>query len=95
MDREGFRSHAAQLGLGSKLLPSIWLAVLMQGVNRGKKELDIIRVVSDEQGGLELTSPMAYSMPYISPEKIEVDCCRLNRGTALRFRVTSNSLARQ
>ena len=55
MDREGFRSYAAQLGLGSKLLPSIWLAVLMQGINRGKEELETIRGVSDVHGGLELT----------------------------------------
>jgi hypothetical protein len=68
MDREGFRSYAAQLGLGSKLLPSIWLAILMQGVNRGNEELDVIRGVSDEQGRLELTSPVAYSISYISPE---------------------------
>ena len=67
MDREGFRSYAAQLGLGSKLLPSIWLAVLMQGVNRGKEELETIRGVSDAHGGLELTLPVEYNMPYISP----------------------------
>ena len=67
MDREGFRSYAAQLGLGSKLLPSIWLAVLMQGVNRGKEELETIRGVSDVHGGLELALPVEYNMPYISP----------------------------
>ena len=82
IDREGFRTYAATLGLGSKLLPAIWLAVLMQGVNRGKEELAALRGVSEEKGGLELCTPRAYSMPYISPE---------NRGKLLQAEAAARS----
>jgi hypothetical protein len=54
----------------------------MQGVNRGKEEVDTIRGVPDEQGGFELTTPVVYSMPYISPE---------NRGRLLQAELRNRS----
>ena len=64
--------HARQFALGSAELPSIWLAVLLESVNRDAKELGTFRGVREDDPGLEIAPPVAYSgSPYIFPGNLE------------------------
>jgi hypothetical protein len=53
--------YARQLALGSAELPSIWLAVLLESVNRDAKELATFRGVDESTPSLDIASPVAYS----------------------------------
>ena len=72
LGRDHFMLHARQFALGSAELPSIWLAVLLESVNRDAKELVTFRGVREDDPGLEVAPPVAYSgSPYISPGNLE------------------------
>jgi hypothetical protein len=51
--------HARQFAQGSAELPSIWLAVLLEPVNRDAKELVKFRGVAEDNPGLEVAPPVA------------------------------------
>ena len=72
LGRDNFMQHARQLALGSAELPSIWLAVLLESVNRDAKELAKFRGVDESTPSLDIASPVEYSgAPYISPGNLE------------------------
>jgi hypothetical protein len=64
--------YARQLALGSAELPSIWLAIVLESVNRDAKELATFRGVDESTPSLDIASPVAYSgSPYISSGNLE------------------------
>ena len=72
LGRDNFMQHARQLALGSAELPSVWLAVLLESVNRDAKELAKFRGVDESTPSLDIASPVEYSgAPYISPGNLE------------------------
>jgi hypothetical protein len=72
LGRDIFMQYARQLALGSAELPSIWLAILLESVNRDAKELATFRGVDESNPSLDIASPVAYSgSPYISPGNLE------------------------
>jgi hypothetical protein len=57
---------------GSAELPSIWLAVLLESVNRHAKKLATFRGVDESTPSLDIASLVAYNgSPYISPGNLE------------------------
>ena len=72
ISRDYFMQYARQLALGSAELSSIWLAVLLESINRDAKELAKFRGVDDSVPSLDIAPPVEYSgAPYISPGNLE------------------------